>query len=46
MGVRAVMVHAVDESARNFYEHFEFDPSPINPFQLLLMLKDIRKALR
>ncbi len=46
MGVRAVLVHAIDESARKFYEHFEFDPSPINPFQLLLMLKDIRKALR
>jgi GNAT superfamily N-acetyltransferase len=46
VGVRAVMVHAIDEAARKFYEHFEFDPSPIDPFQLMLLLKDVRKALR
>ena len=40
------MVHAIDEAARRFYEHFEFDPSPIDAFQLLLLLKDVRKALR
>jgi GNAT superfamily N-acetyltransferase len=45
VAVRAVMVHAVDEAARRFYEHFEFDPSPVDPFQLLLLLKDLRKAL-
>jgi predicted N-acetyltransferase YhbS len=43
--VRAVMVHAIDDVARKFYEHFNFDPSPIDPFQLLLLLKDVRKAL-
>lgn len=46
VGVRAVMVHAIDEEARRFYEHFDFDASPIDPFQLMLLLKDIRKALR
>jgi predicted N-acetyltransferase YhbS len=46
VGVRAVMVHAIDDAARRFYEHFEFDPSPIDPFQLMLLLKDVRKALR
>lgn len=46
VAVRAVMVHAIDEAARRFYEHFEFEPSPADPFQLLLLLKDIRKALR
>jgi hypothetical protein len=40
------MVHAIDDDARRFYEHFQFDPSPIDPFQLMLLLKDIRKALR
>jgi hypothetical protein len=39
------MVHAIDEAARRFYEHFEFEPSPVDPFQLLL-LKDLRKALQ
>jgi GNAT superfamily N-acetyltransferase len=46
VAVRAVMVHAIDEAARKFYEHFEFEQSPADPFQMLLLLKDIRKALR
>ncbi len=46
VAVRAVMVHAIDEAARRFYEHFEFEPSAVDPFQLLLLLKDLRKALR
>jgi GNAT superfamily N-acetyltransferase len=45
VAVRAVMVHAIDEAARQFYEHFEFEPSPVDPFQLLLLLKDLRRAL-
>ena len=45
VGVRAVMVHAIDDAAKRFYEHFEFDPSPVNPYQLMLLLKDLRKAL-
>lgn len=46
VGVRAVMVHAIDDQARQFYQHFDFDPSPVDPFQLLLLLKDIRKAIQ
>jgi GNAT superfamily N-acetyltransferase len=46
VGVRAVLVHAIDDRARRFYEHFNFDRSPVDPFQLMLLLKDIRKALR
>ena len=46
VGVRAVMVHAIDDEARQFYKRFDFDPSPVNPFQLLLLMKDIRKAIR
>jgi hypothetical protein len=45
VAVRAVMVHAIDVAARRFYEHFEFEPSPLDPFQLLLLLKDVRKAV-
>ena len=40
------MVHAIDDAARRFYQRFQFDPSPVDPFQLMLLLKDIRKALR
>ena len=45
VAVRAVMVHAIDEAARRFYAHFEFEPSRIDPFQLLQLL-NLRKALK
>ncbi len=45
VGARAVLVHAIDESARKFYEHFNFEPSPIHELQLMLLMKDLRKAL-
>jgi hypothetical protein len=31
-----------EDAARHFYLHFEFDPSPVDPFQLLRLPKDIR----
>jgi GNAT superfamily N-acetyltransferase len=46
IAVRAVLVHAIDEAARRFYEHFNFEPSPLDPFQLMLLLKDLRKAIK
>ncbi len=46
VAVRAVLVHAIDNGARQFYEHFEFEPSPIDLFQLMLLMKDVRKAAR
>jgi GNAT superfamily N-acetyltransferase len=46
VGVRAVMVHAKDEAARRFYEHFDFDPSPIEPLQLFLLVKEIARLLK
>ena len=45
VGVRAVMVHAIDDGARRFYMHFGFEESPVDAFQLLLLLKDLRKAI-
>lgn len=45
VGARAVLVHAIDEPARKFYEHFDFEPSPIHELQLMLLMKDLRKAL-
>lgn len=46
IGVRAVMVHAKDEAARRFYKHFDFDPSPIEPLQMFLLVKEIARLLR
>jgi hypothetical protein len=39
------MVHAKDEAARRFYEHFNFDPSPVDPLHLFLLLKEIVRLL-
>jgi GNAT superfamily N-acetyltransferase len=46
VGARAVLVHAIDERARKFYEHFDFEPSPIQELQLMLLMKDLRKVLQ
>jgi GNAT superfamily N-acetyltransferase len=43
VGVRAVLAHAKDDNARRFYEHFNFDPSPIAPLQMFLLLKEVRR---
>lgn len=43
-GIRAIIVHAKDDEARRFYEHFDFDPSPTDTYHLFLLIKDLRKA--
>jgi GNAT superfamily N-acetyltransferase len=43
-GIRAFAVHAKDETARSFYEHFGFLPSPTDPLHLFLLIKDLRRA--
>ena len=45
-GIRAVIVHAKDNEARRFYEHFDFDPSPTDPYHLHLLIKDLRNATK
>jgi GNAT superfamily N-acetyltransferase len=37
-GVRALLVHALHDRAREFYEHYGFKPSPQHPLTLLLRL--------
>jgi GNAT superfamily N-acetyltransferase len=41
-GIRALLVHAKDEPARQWYLHWEFEPSPSDPFHLFLLMKDIK----
>lgn len=38
-GVRALLVHALHPQARQFYEHYGFQPSPLNPLTLMLRLR-------
>lgn len=44
-GIRAILVHALDEQAANFYLRNEFLVSPIDPLVLMLPLDLARKAL-
>lgn len=44
-GIRALTVHAKDEKARAFYEHFDFIHSPSDPFHLFILLKDVRRIM-
>jgi GNAT superfamily N-acetyltransferase len=44
-GIRAFAVHAKDEAARRFYQHFDFVPSPTDPLHLFLLIKDLRRIV-
>ncbi|MDQ6784257.1 MAG: GNAT family N-acetyltransferase [Actinomycetota bacterium] len=48
IGCRALLVHAESPDAQAFYLHLlpEFEPSPTDDLHLLLLMKDIRRALR
>jgi GNAT superfamily N-acetyltransferase len=46
VGVRALFVHAINDSAREFYLHQGFSPSPIEPLHLMLSMKDLRATLK
>lgn len=41
-GLRAVLVHAKDDAARAFYERFDFEPSPSNPYHLMLTIDALK----
>lgn len=38
IGVRALLVHALNDSAKQFYSRFGFMPSPVHPMTMLLEL--------
>ena len=40
-GIRALLVHAKDEGARNWYLARGFEPSPTDPLHLFVLLKDV-----
>ncbi|WP_304511694.1 GNAT family N-acetyltransferase [Desulfobacula sp.] len=41
-GIRALIVHAKNDAARQWYIKWEFESSPTDPFHLFLMLKDLK----
>lgn len=44
-GIRAVVVHAKDDNARTFYEHFGFASSPTDSRHLYVLIKDLRRVI-
>jgi predicted N-acetyltransferase YhbS len=44
-GIRAILVHAIDDDARRFYQRCGFRPSPIDPLTLMITVRDARTAL-
>jgi GNAT superfamily N-acetyltransferase len=45
IGVRALLVHAIDERARAWYAQFGFVPSPTHSLHLTLLMKDLRATV-
>jgi GNAT superfamily N-acetyltransferase len=45
IGVRAMIVHAIDEDAPAFYVRHGLEPSPTDPRHLMILIKDIAAAV-
>lgn len=45
VGVRAILLHAISDDARRFYEHAGFTASPVDPMTMMIALADVEKAL-
>ena len=41
-GVRALLVHALHDRAKQFYEHYGFEESPQHPMTLMLRLNTVK----
>jgi GNAT superfamily N-acetyltransferase len=44
-GIRAILVHAISERAKRFYEKWGFVPSPVEPLTLMITVAEARKAV-
>ena len=45
VGIRAVLVHAISQQAKQFYEQLGFTVSPIEPMTLMARVADIKSEL-
>jgi len=46
IGVRAILVHAISDAAKAFYEKHGFLASPVDPMTLMITIGDAAMALR
>jgi ribosomal protein S18 acetylase RimI-like enzyme len=45
-GIRAILVHAISENAKRFYEKSGFIPSPVDPMTLMITVAEAAYTLR
>jgi GNAT superfamily N-acetyltransferase len=45
-GIRALLVHAISDDARLFYERCGFQPSPVDPMTLMITIASAKQAIR
>lgn len=45
IGVRVLLVHALSEDAKRFYERYGFRTSPVEPMTLMLTLDELRRLI-
>ena len=45
IGLRAILVHAIYEDSKRFYERCGFRPSPLDPMTLMIALAEAEKML-
>jgi len=46
VGVRAILVHAMSEDAKKFYEHLGFRASPLEPMTLMITIEEAQRLMR
>jgi hypothetical protein len=46
IGIRGILVHAISDEARQFYQAVGFEPSPLDAMTLMTTLADVEAALR
>jgi GNAT superfamily N-acetyltransferase len=44
-GIRAIMVHAISDQAKRFYEKYGFTPSPADPMTLMITVAEAARIL-
>jgi len=45
IGIRAILVHAISDAAKSFYERHGFKVSPVEPLTLMMTLAEVRRML-
>ncbi|EKT56202.1 GCN5-related N-acetyltransferase [Providencia sneebia DSM 19967] len=45
VGIRGMIVHALSDDAKRFYEHLGFTASPLDPMMLMITLADLQLAI-